>query len=165
MSARAIDCAAYLVAHANDERHPISNLQLQKMLFFAQTKYMVSHQGKKLFSDDIYAWQYGPVIPRVYSAYSRNGGSPIERVSPIGQDGQFDKDAFVMLANREDPAIRETLDSVFNEWVNKPAWSLVAASHKKGMAWDLVYNRNGKGSGNGTIIDADTIMETYGSEN
>jgi hypothetical protein len=42
---------------------------------------------------------------------------------------------------------------------------LVAAVHEKGKAWDLVYNRNGIGSGNGTIIDVDTIMNTYGNEN
>lgn len=165
MSARAMDCAAYLVVHANDERHPISNLQLQKMLFFAQTKYMVSHHGNKMFSDDIYAWQYGPVIPRVYSAYSHNGGSLIKHVSSIGQNGQFNEDTFVVRADQEDPSIRETLDSVLDEWINKPAWSLVAAVHEKGKAWDLVYNRNGKGSGNGTIIDVDSIMRTYGSEN
>ena len=165
MSARAMDCAAYLVVHANNERHPISNLQLQKMLFFAQIKYMVSHHGNKMFSDDIYAWQYGPVIPRVYGAYSHNGGSPIEHVSPIGQNGQFNEAAFAVRADQEDPSIRETLDSVLDEWINKPAWSLVAAAHEKRKAWDVVYNRNGDGSGNGTIIDVDTIMKTYGSEN
>lgn len=165
MSVRAIDCAAYLVAHANDECHPISNFQLQKLLFFAQIKYMVSHHGNKMFSDDIYAWQYGPVIPRVYSAYSHNGDSPIEHVSAIEQNGTFNEDAFVGRVNQANPSIRETLDSVFNEWTHKPAWSLVAAVHEKGKAWDLVYNRNGSGSGNGTIIDVDTIMNTYGSEN
>lgn len=153
MSAKAIDCAAYLVAHANDEGRPIGNLQLQKLLFFAQVEYMISHHGDRLFSDDVYAWKYGPVIPRVYAAYAHNGGSPIKRVSPIG----FDEDAFAASAG---PDVRETLDGVFDEWSHRPAWALVAASRERGMAWDLVYGRDG----NGATIDADAIMGTYGRE-
>lgn len=55
MPAKAIDCAAFLVSHAIESDKRITNLQLQKMLFFAQVDYMTAHNGRKLFGDDIYA--------------------------------------------------------------------------------------------------------------
>lgn len=151
MSNRAIDCAAYLVNYAKSKKNLISNLQLQKMLFFAQVDYMTKHHGDELFDDPIFAWQYGPVIPDVYNAYSCYGGSPIQDVSPGGR-----------AADIKEAEARDSLNAVYENWVGRPAWSLVAESHKPGKAWDCVYNRNGaSGSGYGMVISPDVIMETY----
>lgn len=94
----------------------------------------------------------------VYNAYSHYGGSPIREVStPLGQ-------AVVGSDVRlDDPEMEHAITRVYEKWVDKPAWSLVAESHKPGMAWDRVYNRGGKsGSGYGQIIDDATIMDAYG---
>lgn len=48
----------------------LNNKRLQKILFLAYASYAHKYKGKKLFSDDFYAWDYGPVIPNVYYTYS-----------------------------------------------------------------------------------------------
>lgn len=47
----------------------ITNLKLQKLLYFAQGHYMQEHDGKPLFEDDFQAWAHGPVVPNVYDEY------------------------------------------------------------------------------------------------
>lgn len=46
------------------------------MLYFAQAYYL-SKIGKPLFSDNIEAWEYGPVVPDVYRKFRSNGSNPI----------------------------------------------------------------------------------------
>ena len=70
----------YLASQAsvgdNKEREGITNLKLQKVLYFAQAYYL-SKIGKPLFSDNIEAWEYGPVIPDVYHKFKSKGSNPI----------------------------------------------------------------------------------------
>ncbi|KKR47523.1 MAG: putative prophage ps3 protein01-like protein [Parcubacteria group bacterium GW2011_GWA1_40_21] len=70
----------YLASQAfvgdNKEREGITNLKLQKVLYFAQAYYL-SKIGKPLFSDNIEAWEYGPVVPDVYRKFRHNGSNPI----------------------------------------------------------------------------------------
>ena len=159
----AIDCAAFLVGYACDNKQNISNLQLQKMLFFAQVDYMRAHNCAKLFDDDIHAWQYGPVVPYVYNAYSRYGGSPILSIESPSQDDLVSITSFLKSHDASDSDRKQSLTRVFAKWVNKPAWSLVAESHEEGKAWDLVYNRNGvPASGYGDVIPDYVIRDSYG---
>lgn len=48
----------------------ISNLKLQKMLYYMQG-FHLAFFDIPLFDDDIFAWQYGPVVPSVYKEYKR----------------------------------------------------------------------------------------------
>lgn len=160
---KAIQCAAFLVSHACENNKLISNLQLQKMLFFAQVDYMQKHAWNKLFDDEIHAWQYGPVIPYVYNAYSRYGGSPILRPEFSLDETPFDIESFKHDHEQHSIDMRASLESVYAEWVDRPAWALVAESHEKGKAWDRVYNRDEKeASGYGDVITDEIIKETYG---
>lgn len=66
----------YLASQAfigdNKEREGITNLKLQKILYFAQAYYLAK-LGKPLFSDVIEAWEYGPVVPSVYHQLKHRG--------------------------------------------------------------------------------------------
>ncbi len=55
----------------------ISNLKLQKLLYYAQG-YHLGLYKKPLFDDDIEAWAHGPVVPSVYRKYShcKSGSIP-----------------------------------------------------------------------------------------
>ena len=52
----------------------ISNLKLQKVLYFLQAEFLVS-TGNPLFQDNIEAWAIGPVITDVYMRYRIYGSS------------------------------------------------------------------------------------------
>jgi len=60
----------------NQEREGVTNLKLQKLLYFAQA-YFLSKLNRPLFNDKIEAWEYGPVVPTIYREYREYGSSPI----------------------------------------------------------------------------------------
>jgi len=68
--------ASQAVVGDNKEREGITNLKLQKVLYFAQAYYLAKI-GKPLFSDTIEAWGYGPVVPDVYHKFKSKGSNPI----------------------------------------------------------------------------------------
>ena len=68
---KAIDVAKYIVNKCIDDGYPISNLQLQKILYFIQRYYL--QKDDQLFDDDFEAWQFGPVIPAVYYKFCGQG--------------------------------------------------------------------------------------------
>lgn len=70
--------AEYFIYHAKlDENETITNLRLNKLLYFAQLWHMDKFHTP-LFDDDFKAWEYGPVIPSIYQKYKRYGKNNIE---------------------------------------------------------------------------------------
>jgi uncharacterized phage-associated protein len=76
--ARALGVAKlYLeLAAAGAEADPVSNLRLQKLLYYAQG-WSLALRGKSLFSERIEAWALGPVVPSVYHALKPHGAGSI----------------------------------------------------------------------------------------
>lgn len=58
----------------------ISNLKLQKLLYYAQGMHLALW-GEPLFNDEIVAWQYGPVVESVYQRYKANESDGIKEFS------------------------------------------------------------------------------------
>lgn len=125
------DVAHYIVDLCAREGQPVSNLQLQKILYFVQQRY--AQEAKKLlFEDEFEAWQYGPVIPGVYWEYASLGGARIRKVYDVAW---FNFDT----------GITALIDSVTREWRNQNPWRLVDATHKKNSPWDRTF-RGGAGN-------------------
>ena len=74
--------ADYIIDFANKAGELITNLKLQKLLYYAQGYYLAI-ESKKLFEDDIEAWVHGPVIPNVYHQYKDFRWQPINKAVDI----------------------------------------------------------------------------------
>ena len=72
---RAIDLANYIVDKCIKDNTPITNLQLQRILYFVQKDFL--KRGSQAFSDDIEAWDFGPVVPNVYYYFCGFGATTI----------------------------------------------------------------------------------------
>lgn len=70
------DIANYFIWLANETGSFISNLKLQKLVYYAQAWHLAIH-GDSLFSEDFEAWIHGPVIPSLYQKYKSFGWQPI----------------------------------------------------------------------------------------
>lgn len=69
--------AADLILQFCDEHGDlVTNLRLQRLLYFAQGWYLGLH-GKPLFRDALQAWASGPVQPEVYARFLPFGSAPI----------------------------------------------------------------------------------------
>ena len=60
----------------------VTNLRLQRLLYFAQAWFLALNNGSKLFPEDIEAHENGPVIPSVFALFSVFGTGPATR--PLG---------------------------------------------------------------------------------
>ena len=138
-SAKAV--AAYLVRKANAMgdgngeligNNDLTNLKLQKMLFFAQSEYLKKYK-QPLFDEPIEAWQYGPVVSEVYEMLKHCQSYVI---TELDMDTSFADE----LTQQE----VEFLDNFFDRYMKYSAWELVSRTHKTGSAWDKVYQK-GKG--------------------
>lgn len=76
------EIAAFYVNLANkqfiDDGVPegITNLKLQKILYFAQAASLALND-QPLFEEEIEAWKFGPVVPTIYQRYKQFGNSPL----------------------------------------------------------------------------------------
>lgn len=57
-----------------DSKCWISNLKLQKLLYFSWLEYY-KRNGTPLFEEEFQAWKYGPVVPSVYYDYWCNAAN------------------------------------------------------------------------------------------
>lgn len=137
----AIKLARYIINKCAEDEHPITNLQLQKILYYVQREYLRKH-NEPAFVDDIEAWKFGPVVPEVYYTFCYYGGMSIDK--------RFE-DANAVKEDIDD------LDLVDEIVVNKrelEPWGMVSDTHKPGSAWDKTYQ---KGKGNHQVISIDLI--------
>lgn len=134
---KAIDLSKYIVTKCVNDDCPISNLHLQKILYYIQKDFLI--RDSIAFTDDIEAWQFGPVVPNVYYKFCGFGAMPITSVFEV--DGIDSSDLQIIDAIVE---AKRTLDP----------WDLVADTHKPNGAWDQVYQN---GIGNHKVIPPQLI--------
>lgn len=72
----ALNISRYIVAKSWERERPITNLRLQRLLYFLQALSLVL-TGNPAFEDEIKAWASGPVVPTVYYEYSIFGAGCI----------------------------------------------------------------------------------------
>lgn len=133
---KAIEIAKYIINKCTNDQHPISNLQLQKILYYIQKAFL--ENNLIAFYDDFEAWQFGPVVPTVYYLYCGFGASNIRK--------------------HYDSVIQEDFVAIINPIIEKKRclnpWDMVADTHTPGKAWAQIYNN---GLGNHQIIPKDLI--------
>jgi len=69
MPTLALQIARHIVRESRTTGEPITNLKLQKLLYYCQGWHLAYHE-KVLFSDPIQAWVHGPAVPNVYRSNS-----------------------------------------------------------------------------------------------
>ena len=71
-----LDIAKYIIWYCKEKGYPISNLRLQKVLYFVQADFLIN-RDIPCFMESIEAWDFGPVVPEVYHKYKIFGSSMI----------------------------------------------------------------------------------------
>jgi len=139
----ALDVAKYIVNYAkNESERPITNLKLQKILYFVQLKFLGNGNlciENALFGDNIEAWRYGPVVSDVYSYYNEFSDRPITNFSQPSAD--FTENESLQM------------DSVIDEYIGRDQWDLVEMTHSEGP-WGEVY-----ADGEGKTISLESMIK------
>lgn len=82
MPASALTVANQFLELAKAEGKTLDNMQLQKLVFLAQG-YSLGITGNALFKDEIRAWRWGPVIPRLYNRLKKYGAGYVTELIPL----------------------------------------------------------------------------------
>jgi uncharacterized phage-associated protein len=138
--------ASYFIDKSSklDENNDLTNLKLQKILYFAQVE-SIKKNGEKLFADDIEAWQYGPVVPKVYEWLKGCGAYTVTSFDvALDASGLTDQ-------------TKQFLDGMWEKCRKYSAWYLVDKTHKPNSAWSIVYNN---GQGNHKVIPVEKLKAT-----
>lgn len=122
----AVVLAEYIITKCVKEDMPISNLQLQKILYFIQYNFFKNFEAPA-FLNRIEAWQHGPVVPDVYNKFAFMAGNPIIREYDISEK-IFEYDLDKALVNKVTESCRKM----------RP-WDLVELTHKEGSPWRQVF--------------------------
>jgi uncharacterized phage-associated protein len=133
LSAR--DVARYFLSKVDeDSGDGISNLKLQKLVYYAQG-YHLALYGRPLFAERIEAWEHGPVVPELYRVYREHGSAPI----PVPDGFELPRQAFA--SPEEHDRTKALLDEVYDVFGQYSAWKLRNMTHEE-QPWKAAYREN-----------------------
>ena len=83
--------ADFLLAECRERGEVLTNLKLQKLLYYAQAWHLALFD-KCIFEEDMQAWVHGPVLPSQYARFREYQWRPINEdvEKPDLPDGLFD---------------------------------------------------------------------------
>lgn len=116
--------ANYFISLSNETGNLISNLKLQKLLYYAQA-WHVAFFEERLLDGEFQAWVHGPVLPEAFAAYRKFGWKPI-----INDD--LNKDFIDYFCNEiVTPKQCELLNDVVDEYFGLTAYELEKLTHSE----------------------------------
>jgi uncharacterized phage-associated protein len=130
----AIAVANEMLGVAQGRGRNLTIMQLLKLVYFAHG-WSLATFDRPLIRDEVQAWQYGPVIPRVYNAFAHTRGAPITSQwagtngAPLRANLTADEQALLV--------------DVFEGYGHLHAFQLSDLTHQAGTPWLEVFNTSG----------------------
>lgn len=141
--ARAV--ANVMIEKGKKDGNPLTPLQIIKLTYLCQA-WMLAMFDRKMFRQDVQAWEYGPVIADVYHGLKENGRRPVSNPIPAyTQD--FDDDQ------------EHILDEVYRVYGNWSGGQLSRLTHRPGSPWYKTKQEDPLSRH--VTIDNDRIREYY----
>lgn len=121
----AAQVARYFLAKVDEDvGDGISNLKLQKLVYYAQA-YHLAMYGEPLFPEPVEAWEHGPVVPELYRHYRACGSDNIPAPCDFEPAGY-------------DERTTALLDEVYDVFGQYSAWKLRNLTHQE-RPWIEAY--------------------------
>lgn len=140
--------AYYLI---NKSTEGITNLKLQKLMYFFEAYYMNVHDDcNGLYECSFSAWNFGPVAIPLYKEFRRFGNEKITLTAEEIEKG-----------NSISEEKKKLLNNIYTSFRNYSAIDLVEITHMVDSPWYRVWEKNGRKVGYG----ADTYIDKIESKN
>ncbi|WP_309627296.1 type II toxin-antitoxin system antitoxin SocA domain-containing protein [Brevundimonas sp.] len=151
--------ANMILTWADDLGVPVTPLKLQKMLFFVHADYLCRF-GQPLINEEFEAWNYGPVVPSVYSQFKEFSRQPITKravtFNPITRSSS------VQVAEL-DPALKDQVRAIFDMYIDVDAGLLSGISHRPGGPWSRAFEQFEAHRNINRVISNELIRTTHNS--
>jgi uncharacterized phage-associated protein len=139
-----VDQVADALIHLSRERGiEITNLKLQKLLYYAQAWYLV-FADKPLFDADFEAWVHGPVVPRVFRRFKEYRWNPITEMVDVPADSP----------------LKEYLEEVLNTYGRLSATQLERLTHQEDP-WKEARKGCARDESSSELISKESVKRYY----
>jgi uncharacterized phage-associated protein len=158
--------ANYFLSLASDQGKSLTQMKLQKLVYFAQGWHLAIHDGKPLIDEQVEAWKFGPVIPSLYLAFREYGDEPITAPATVffdGSDCSDDEIEFGEIAPSIDDhaTIKSLLNRIWAVYGDYSAIQLSNITHQPGTPWYHVNQQYRGHIPRGTDIPTETIQKCF----
>lgn len=128
--------ANLLLSEFDPTRFDVSNLKLNKVLFYVHAFYLV-RQSRPLVKNHFEAWEHGPVVRVVYHEFKSFESSPITRLARHlnYETGQQD----VIRHDDVPDLVRDFVLRVAAHYMAFSAAQLREMTHRPGGPWHAIY--------------------------
>lgn len=140
-----IDVAKYIIWYCKKQGYSVSNLKLQKILYFVQANFLVT-KDEPCFEEDIEAWDFGPVVPEAYHEFKIFGSSDIP--------GFICRNAEEMILRKD----RILINEMVNQCAKYSASTLVSITHNQ-SPWKNAYEKYCN-----NVIEKEEIKEYFAKD-
>jgi len=139
--------ADFLLAESREQGEVLTNLKLQKLLYYAQAWYLAL-EDRALFSEDFQAWAHGPVLPSQYHRFKEFAWRPltVDVTQPT-------------IANE---AVKQHLQAIIEEFGTETAVALERMTHRE-APWIEARNGLPNGAASDARISPDSMKKYYRS--
>lgn len=143
MTYKVLSVCRHIINYSNEKGYGISNLKLQKILYFVQAYFLLRKDDHSpCFVEKIEAWDFGPVVPEAYHEYKQYGSGDIPTAESYIM---FDKNNIwtVQRVKFEDNTISDDdkalIDNVVDYFADYSATGLVSLTQRQ-SPWINAYN-------------------------
>lgn len=119
----ALDIAGIFISQ-HGKTLALTNLTLNKLVYFAQVEALRETPAEPLYTDIIQAWEYGPVEPSIYNAFKSYGRARITQAPK----------------HATSPRATQIVNIVVEKYGWLSAFDLVNYAHRAGGAWSNVFS-------------------------
>ncbi len=122
----------------NRSNGELTQMQLQKLVYLAHG-WMLGATDRPLISEQVEAWQFGPVIRSLYDALKKYGSSSVTKPLKWGDDTPFSLDQGEVAKEPLRPDEDFIIAMVWEKYGHMPAFKLSALTHEEGTPWSMSY--------------------------
>ena len=132
-----LDVANYIVGYCNKSTYQITNLRLQKLLYFVQGDFLAC-KDIPCFDNKLEAWDFGPVAPDAYYFFRVFSSQPIPTIysDPVKSWTAKNVEQANKIIKSED---QEEINIVIESMKNYSTYQLVDITHSQDP-WRNAYN-------------------------
>lgn len=137
-----LDVCRYIIKYSAKRQEAVSNLKLQKVLYFIQASFLVE-TGSVCFDDRIEAWDFGPVVPRAYHYFKKYGGLNIpakEGIYYYADDDIWQTRQIIFEDRIISDKDKKRIEIIVRDLAKYPAYFLVEVTHRQ-SPWKDAYRR------------------------
>lgn len=141
-----LDVSRHIINYCNNKDYDLSNLKLQKILYFIQAYYVSKTDTKEpCFNEKIEAWDFGPVVPRAYHEYKKYGSTNIPPITTYIRIDDKDFWQSKLVKYTDDilaQADKEIIDKLVDNFSKYSTTTLVRITHNQ-RPWIDAYKHAG----------------------